>query len=59
LTQGVSDLSLFEARHFQERTSGAFVDLVGQKAIVLPAMTLIMPRPVSAKGNFIPVFYKE
>ena len=30
-----------------------------QKAIVLPAMTPIMPRPVIAKGNLFPRFYEE
>jgi hypothetical protein len=30
-----------------------------QKAIVLPLMTPIMPRPVIAKGNFAPRFYEE
>jgi hypothetical protein len=30
-----------------------------QKAIVLPVMAPIMPRPVIAKGNLIPRFYEE
>ncbi|MEX5493955.1 MULTISPECIES: hypothetical protein [Pseudomonas] len=51
LTQGVCDLARARAEIL-----GAVVAFLPrttqQKAIVLPVMALIMPRPVSAKGNF-------
>jgi hypothetical protein len=55
LTQGESDLVFLEAGHLGAG-GGVFR---GQIAIVLPVMVLIMPRPVSAKGNFVPCFYEE
>jgi hypothetical protein len=58
LTQAVRDLEHLSASVYVF-SSGILWSTSQQKAIVLPVMAPIMPRPVSAKGNVIAVFYAQ